>query len=227
MEGLDKDPRVKNWLEQFNDESKLSYPVKIYTMGLGKQVDRDLLKLVAVTTGGHSYDVADNGKLIDTFRELIWRLKGCWTKSLPTSLSNPLPNPLPASGREEDSMFQIYDMGILYYKNEPARSPRNFVALDGADELSFTRQGKQGAPLNGVDADGRVKEKSYTYVYYEQKGGGAARPFETLVTEWKPAASERRAYFSKRTVKPLFQLVGFARGNVPRYRPLGSGSRWI
>ena len=208
LHGLEKDDGVKRWLADFP-------PVKVYTMGLGNKVDRNLLNLVALKTEGHFYAVANNGQLIDTFRDLIWQLKGCWTKTL----TKDSPRPLTAPGPEEDLMSRISEVGILYYKNSPENHPRNYVALKGEEDLSFTRKDRQDAAIMDAGTGFRAAEESYTYVYHNLNGGDP-KAFEKLVTEWKPLPSDRRVHFSKRTVKPLFPTVEFTKGSVPRYQPL-------
>jgi hypothetical protein len=217
--GLENDQNVRKWVDDVSRDFAQS-AAKIYTIGLGGDSDVGLLKLIAQSTGGHYQYVANNGDLIDTFRDLIWQLKGSWTKSLTKLAGN-------QSRQEDDLMTKIRDIGVLYYKTVPEQSPkppRTYLALQAGEDFRFVWNNKSGEPLNGADQAFRAADASYTYLYNNQAdfAGGSDAPNQ-LQTSWRPADSNRHIHFSKRTVIPLFEVVPFEKGErglVARYRPL-------
>ena len=148
-----------------------------------------------------------NGELIDYFRDLIWRLKGCWTKE--RKIANAVP-----PDQEADRMWRIRDFGILFYKDVPEKSPRNYLALELGEALRFNWSQEDGGLLDGVKRD-PTTEPSYTYHYYDRQGRDGSH---RLVSSWSVSTSgDRWLRFSKRTDRPLFTISEPDKQTFQRY----------
>lgn len=203
-EALDKDPSLLGWLGRFaqlDPENRPDARVKVFTIGLGKDPDGTLLNEIAIKTGGHYDYVTSNSQLIDTFRKLIWQLKGCWTKEPPIAVN--------ADGTTTDLVSGIRDLGVLSYQLVDGQGPRNSRRLEGADDFLFAWS-RDGAASPGVEPVFLPSATSYTYRVYEAAGSrevpGRYQDRDQLATSWNASAARRYLDFAKRTTVPLFRV---------------------
>ena len=213
LSGFEDKPEFKQWLDKVSVDLSES-DASIYTIGLGNNSDLPLLQQIARSTNGSNQYVSNNGALIDTFRNLIWQLKGSWTKTLTILPASP-------SRGEDDLLDEIRDVGVLAYKTVPRRNARTYEALKGGEDFTFAWLDRAGAALDVAALEFRAPEESYTYVHYDRANfPGGSKATDHLLTSWNLAPSNRHIHFSKRTKKPLFTITPFGKNPLPRFKPL-------
>ncbi len=205
-----KESKIKKWLidecREFSERH-----TKVFTFGLGTDLDDDLLKRIAEWTGGHFETAATNQVLFDKFRDMIWGLKGYWTRT------EEIPARTPAKSLP-DRMKGIRDVGVIAHKIVPEKPPRTYEGSPG--DFVITWFGAVGDRLEIKDRFTRKDELSYSFMRYSDPtpAPGAVLP-DRLETSWQVSDRDRRLDFSKRTLWPLFDPLKFD-GPISRYVPL-------
>lgn len=187
----------------------------VYAIGLGSEqaveafrIDLDYLRRIANLTGGNSIWVRRNSQLIETFRDLIWQLKGCWIKGVDMA----------SQRATDDTMRGIVDLGILAYAERPGGllpdgrpDPRNTGPPSSRLEFRWTAGDDQGPPADGRTGKGG---DTYAYTYFGRPSPAEKSPFQVfadaalkLSSTWTPPALGHRIAFAKRTVRPLLEIV--------------------
>ncbi|MFO0952818.1 MAG: vWA domain-containing protein [Isosphaeraceae bacterium] len=197
----------------------------VYTVGLGSAenvrkglIDLEYLQRIAAMTGGSFTHVQSNGKILETFRDLIWQLKGSWIKPVDMSRQR----------STEDTMRGVVDLGVLAYaEDRDSPGPRNTVPprtsperkWSGAEDVRLPEENRSGKDGSG-----------YLYTYFGPQRRDEPSPFKTyagrplkLSTSWAPPPPGPTHWMSyaKRTARPLLVLTEPTRfDELPRHQPL-------
>lgn len=196
LEKFNADPALHGWIDRYGrlgDEAT----VKVYTIGLGKApFDGTFLQMIASKTGGHYKHAESNETLIQTFRSLLWQIKGCWTKYRPLSAQ--------PGGPEIDLIGAVRDLDVLDYAVSVAEGTRKASAIVPGESPAFVWEGPEGAAP--VKPGFQTTRGGYAFRHFDLRG---AAPRSRLSTTWPASASgaARVLHFAKRTNRPLFRIV--------------------